>query len=244
MVSTASSLIGLASLAGYKQETNPTSSDFGKIKIGDTRFDVTGGNVSMAILLARLASGKTKSTTSGIVRDLGVDYGASSRGDTMVSFMRNKLSPSASFVADWMYGKNPIGEPFKFDKALLSRVTPMIIADIINTTSADPSMVFPVALADMFGFGTQTYTSDINWDNNPGKELTQFKQKVGEVKFVEANNDYNIKVKELTDKLSEDTKFRAKSNEEQLKQLTKEKADIKKQVMNDYQFKYKREKSK
>jgi hypothetical protein len=239
MTSVATGLISMAAFAGYKQETNPTSADFGKVKIGDTRFDVTGGNVSMAILLARLISGQTKSTTSGIVRDLGVDYGANTRGDVAVNFMRNKLSPTASFVADWMYGKDAIGNPFKMTDELKSRIIPMIVADIIDTSSADPTMIFPVAAADMFGFGTQTYTSDINWYNNPGKELTQFKEKVGDKKFVEANDDYNTKVKELMDKLGDNEKYNSLTNEEKLKVVTKEKGEIKDKVFREYNFKYK-----
>ena len=239
MVSVATGLISMAEFSGYKQEKNPTSADFGKIKIGDTRFDVTGGNVSMAILLARIISGQTKSTTSGIVRDLGVDYGASSRGDTLVNFGRNKLSPTASFAADWLYGKDAIGTPFNLTDELKSRITPMIIADLIDTSSADASMVFPVALADMFGFGTQTYTSDIDWANNPGKELSQFRDKVGQNKFVEANNDYNIKVKELTDKLGDNATYNSLSNDEKLKIMTKKKGEIKSSVLKEFQFKYK-----
>ena len=244
MTSVATGLISMAAFAGYKQETNPTSADFGKVKIGDTRFDVTGGNVSMAILLARLISGQTKSTTSGIVRDLGIDYGAKSRGDTAVSFMRNKLSPTVSFVADWMFGKDAVGNAFNITDELKSRVMPMIIADLMDTSMADPTMVFPVAMADMFGFGTQTYTSNIDWNNNPGKELTQFKEKVGDKKFIEANNAYNIKVKELTDKLGDDKTYNAKTNEEKLKQITKEKANIKKEIMRNYNFKYNKKKAK
>jgi len=242
MVSTAGTLIGLAEMNGQKQETNPTSADFGKVKIGNTRFDVTGGNVSMAVLLARLITGETKSTTSGIVRELGKDYGAKSRGDIMVSFMRNKLSPSASLVADWMFGENAVGEPFKTSTAIKSRVMPMIIADIIEVSEADPTMVFPTAMADMFGFGTQTYTSDVDWNNNLGVELKAFKDKVGDVKFTEANNEYNDLVAKKVEELSTDEKYNKKSNEEKQKFLTSEKAKIKKEVMRDYRFKYKREK--
>jgi hypothetical protein len=242
MVSTAGTLIGLASLMGNKQETSPISSDFGKVKIGNTRFDVTGGNASMAVLLARLMTGQTKSTTSGIVKDLGKDFGAKSRGDTMIAFMRNKLSPSASFVMDWMFGENAVGEPFKMTDAMKSRMMPMIMSDLMEVSEADPSMVFPTAIADIFGFGTQTYTSDVNWENSTGVELKAFKAKVGDVKFAEANNEYNELVIKKVEELSTDDKYNKKTEEEKQKFLTSEKAKIKKQVMRDYQFKYKRKK--
>ena len=37
------SVLGLAKMAGAEIETEPTSSDFGKIKIGNTRYDIWAG---------------------------------------------------------------------------------------------------------------------------------------------------------------------------------------------------------
>ena len=248
MVSTAGTLIGMAQMAGYEQTTDPRSADFGKIKIGDTRFDVTGGNANMAVLLARLVTGQTKSTTSGIVRDLGADYGTATRLETLGNFGRNKLSPVASFVADWMAGSNAVGEPFNLSEPSLknpiaSRLVPMIISDLIDTSMESPDMLPAVFAADMFGIGTQTYSSDVTWNANTGVELKAFKEKVGDVKFTEANVVYNDKVKELANKLSTDKNYLAKSDEEKAKYMTAEKGKIKKKVMFDYGFKYKRKKS-
>src|SRR5690606_28324358 len=157
-----------------------------------------------AVLLARLATNQTKSTTSDITRTLGEDFGAPSRGDTLVKFFRNKLSPTASFVADWLYGENAIGEVFDVKQETLDRVTPMIISSSIEAAADDPTMGVASALADLVGIGTQTYDSSVDWNNSMGKELKQFKENVGQDKFNQANEEYNKTIAEKTKKIIED----------------------------------------
>lgn len=152
-----STVLGLAKISGAGTEEDPTSSDFGKIQAGGTRYDVTGSNGSYAVLLARLMSNKTKSTTTGKITELGKGYKAATRADLIVKFARNKLSPTASFVADFLYGSDAIGQPFKVSSAVLNRIKPLIISNVIETAKKDPASVLPVLLAEMFGVGTQTY---------------------------------------------------------------------------------------
>jgi hypothetical protein len=204
MVGASTAILSLAKMGGAEVETDPRSSDFGKVVIGNTRFDVTGGDGNYAVLLARLATNQTKSTTSDIVRTLGEDYGAPSRGDTLVKFFRNKLSPTASFVADWLYGENAIGEVFDLKQETLDRVTPMIISSTIEAAADDPTMGVASALADLVGIGTQTYDSSVDWNQSTGKELNQFKEKVGQDKFNQANEEYNKIIAEKTKKIIED----------------------------------------
>jgi hypothetical protein len=53
---------------GYTVETDPRSSDFLKIKRGNTRFDVLGGDAQIAVLLGRLATRETKDTSTGEIK--------------------------------------------------------------------------------------------------------------------------------------------------------------------------------
>jgi hypothetical protein len=157
-VAITTAILGLLKLAGAKVETDPTSADFGKAVLGKTHFDFTGGNGTYAVLLSRLATGKSKSTTSGKITDLGnPKFGQSSRGDVATQFARNKLSPIASFMADWLYGKNSIGQPFNIPQAALNRAIPLIIQDVYQTQQTDPSQTFAATAADLFGVGVQTY---------------------------------------------------------------------------------------
>lgn len=150
-------ILALASMAGAKVEWDPRSSDFGKIKIGKTRFDITGGNGTYAVLLARLFSNQTKSSTTGKISNLGEGYKPTTRFDVTTKYLRNKLSPTASLVADWLVGSDANGQPFKMTDELKNRVTPMIINDVIELIKTDPSNAIAGTLGDLFGVGVQTY---------------------------------------------------------------------------------------
>jgi hypothetical protein len=244
MVGVSSSILGLAAMSGADVEIDPRSSDFGKVQIGDTRFDVTGGDGNYLVLLARIASNQRKSTTSDIVRVMGEDYGAPTRWDTFTKFLRNKLSPAASFVADWAAGKDAIGQPFELKKEAVDRVTPLIIQTAIETYMEDPSMTAAVVLSDMFGFGASTYDTDVDWNQSKGKELLQFKEKVGQEKFDKANEEYNKEVDEKMTTLLEKQKYQNLSDEDKLKTVNALKRNIKSDIYKKYKFKYKVEKPK
>ncbi len=244
MVGASMTLIYLGKLAGGEAEVDQRSSDFGKIKFGDTRFDVTGGNAGYVTLLARLITNETKSTTSDIVRTLGEDYGAPSRGDTVVKFFRNKLSPAASFVGDWLYGENAVGEPFSAKDATLDRLFPLIVKDTYDMYQDDPKMAIPLFIGSLFGFGATTYSNDVNWNDSPGKELQQFRDKKGEAKFQQANEDYNKVINEKLEKLIDDSRYQALSEEDKFKTITKLKKQEKEKIFREYDFNYKQEKAK
>lgn len=71
---------------------DPRSSDFGKIKIGRTRFDLTTGTAALITLAARLTTGKTTSTTTGKSKN-------QSWMMTQGRFIKGKLSPAARLVS-------------------------------------------------------------------------------------------------------------------------------------------------
>ena len=241
MIGVSSSILTMAQLAGAEVEIDPRSSDFGKVKIGNTRFDVTGGDGNYAVLLARLITNQTKATTSDIIRTLGEDYGAPTRGDTLVKFFRNKLSPTASFIGDWLYGTDALGNPFNITDELKNRIMPLSISNAIETAQEDPTMAIPAYLADIVGIGTQTYSTNTDWNKNPGKELNQLKEKIGQDKFDAANQDFNISVAKKTSELLKNEKYLNFSDEEKLKVMTQSKKNIKENLYKKYGFKYKQE---
>lgn len=75
-----------------KIETNPTSSDFGKLKIGDIRFDPWGGHLPWVTLFGRMASGKMKKS-NGKVINLG-EGNNDTKFDKIVDFGVGKLNPT------------------------------------------------------------------------------------------------------------------------------------------------------
>jgi hypothetical protein len=75
-------------------ETDPRSSDFMKIKIGETRIDPLAGLQQVMVFSSRIATGETKSI-SGKVKSLTGGKGpyAQTRWDVTGRFLRTKLGP-------------------------------------------------------------------------------------------------------------------------------------------------------
>lgn len=100
-------------------ELDPRSSNFGKIKIGKTTFDVSGGMGSILTLAGRLVPTKhngkwgfwSKSSRTGKLNQLNSGkYGAQSVADVLKDFAEGKLSPAASVIRDfWLEGKDFYG---------------------------------------------------------------------------------------------------------------------------------------
>jgi hypothetical protein len=82
-------------------EADPRSSAFGKIKLGHTYFDITGGAASLVTLLARF--GGVKNRRTGIIAPVfGEDRVAQSAWDLLIRFGEGKMSPFAAYLRDML----------------------------------------------------------------------------------------------------------------------------------------------
>lgn len=75
---------------------DPRSSDFGKIKIGRTRFDLSTGTAALITFAARVITGQTKTTTTGKVKK-------QSWAKTVGNFLRGKSAPATRFVSGTLW---------------------------------------------------------------------------------------------------------------------------------------------
>lgn len=141
-------------------EWDPRSADFGKIRIGDTRFDVSGGMSSIITLASRIASSSSKSSTSGKVTKLNSgDFGSKTTGDVIVDFFGNKLSPAASVVRDLINQKDREGQPVTATGVVKNLFAPLPITNAIETSQESNAAPMPLVLiADALGVGTNTYS--------------------------------------------------------------------------------------
>lgn len=139
-------------------EFDPRSSDFGKIKIGDTRFDVSGGQAAIATLAARIAKQSTKSSTSGKVTKLNSGFGSSTGADIVNQFFQNKLSPAASVVKDLVSQKDFNGNKPTVKGEAGNLLVPLPITNVKELRS-DPNSAnnLLAGVADGLGIVTNTY---------------------------------------------------------------------------------------
>lgn len=142
-------------------EWDPRSSDFGQIKIGDTRFDVSGGSRSLVTLAARLALQSTKSTTSGKIRELDSgDWGSKQGADVAYDFFSNKLSPASAMVNTMVLRGN---KDFKGDDvtamdAIADLTVPLPVSNFMESKdNPEAANMLLILIADGLGIGTNTY---------------------------------------------------------------------------------------
>ena len=221
-------------------EWDPRSSDFGKIKIGNTRFDVAGGMAGFVTLGSRLATTSSKSSSTGEVTDLNTgDFGSKTSADVLLDFTQNKFSPAAGVVRDYLRGKNFSGEKPTVGSTLNDLFVPLII-DNYKETKKDPNSanIVVALIADGLGIGTNTYGISNNWKANTSKELEGFKQKVGEKKFTEANDKFNQQYTDWFTQIRQDDAFWKLPQEDRKNYLTLNKDRIKKEILMQYGYEY------
>jgi hypothetical protein len=155
-VSVGTSIVSLAKLAGAEVELDPRSSDFGKIKMGDTRLDVWGGFQQYGAFFTRLATAQTK--TVGKVKELdGKKFPFTTREDLIIRFAEQKGSPIATFLVDYFRGKDFEGKEFELSNALVDRLIPLYMKDMTEAIKEDGIEGAFKTMPGIFGVGTQTY---------------------------------------------------------------------------------------
>jgi hypothetical protein len=152
-------VLGLAKLNGADVEDDPRSSDFGKIKSGDTRWDIWGGFQPYVRVFTQMATGEKKSTMSDEIKKLdGEGAFGENRGDVGARFMRGKLAPVPSILMDFIQGRTITGDKPTIASEAESHLLPLLYSDIKTAMKEKGiSSLFTVGLPSAFGVSTQTY---------------------------------------------------------------------------------------
>lgn len=159
-LSAVTTVLGVAYAINPKSvEFDPRSADFGKIRVGNTRFDISGGMSSLVVLASRLITQETKSSTTGKTTKINSDkFGSQTGMDVAVNFAQNKLSPMAALVKDLINQKNFQGEKLTVGDEALNLLVPLGIQNAFETLQ-DPKAanLALTILADGLGISTNTY---------------------------------------------------------------------------------------
>ena len=141
-------------------ELDPRSSDFGKIRIGNTRWDIWGGFQQWARTVAQIAAKETKSTMTGEIRVLDRSkYPFTTQKDVGQRFIENKLAPVPSLIKELMSGaKTFSGEDMTVGNTLWEKIIPMYIQDITDAYNEDGlGLAIRAGVPAFFGVGVQTW---------------------------------------------------------------------------------------
>jgi hypothetical protein len=145
----------LASIAGAKVSLDPTNSDFGKIRIGNTRIDPPGGLSQYIVLISRLARGGSTSSTSGAFTPYGKGYKPQTRKGQVLDFGLDRLHPSAGYLGD--LGSATRSSPVGLGDRTLQLAMPMFSDDLADVGMKHPELALGVAILGSAGMGSQSY---------------------------------------------------------------------------------------
>lgn len=166
---------GLSYLAGGEIERDPRSSDFGKVKFGNTRIDPLAGLAQVSTLTTRLTSALVNSVWNGVsgrnltdgdikkldgsMQFLGeAKFGQRDFAGGIGTFLRTKLAPVPGTIVDIGGRKNVVGEPVTIGSAALNFVTPLAYKDIYSIMQEHgvPAAT-AIQMLSLLGVGVQQY---------------------------------------------------------------------------------------
>lgn len=141
-------------LPGVEIEHDPRSTDFGKIKIGDTRIELWAGFQPLARYTAQMLTQSRKNAAGEIVgadsKELGIRFG------------RSKLAPVPSAIYDVLSGETFLGEPVDQDSFMereaATRVAPLFLQDYLEAIEVEGSPFAALKVGPaFFGAGATSY---------------------------------------------------------------------------------------
>jgi len=149
--------LSLAALAGWEVSLDPRSSDFGKIKIGNTRIDIWAGFQQPMRFLIRLATKITDE--AGLTgKKLSKSEKEYRMIDAFYRFAAYKSSPVVTLTGNLLDEKTIVGEPITRLGAVGEAFTPLVYDDIIKAYKdggLDRSL--GITAASFLGVGANTY---------------------------------------------------------------------------------------
>jgi len=147
-------------------ETDPRSSNFMTVRIGNTYVDPWGGRKQMVVLQMRILRNSIKSASTGEIQNLGQTAYVPTREDLAIRMLKNKLAPSTGMLAKWMAKRtnaegedtDEFGNPYDLKQQIIDNAYPMYWSNVAELHKEQP---LTVALAlDFYGFwgeGVNTY---------------------------------------------------------------------------------------
>lgn len=203
IASTAIILFIAKSIKRDSVELDPRSSDFGKIKVGNRRFDITGGASSLITLASRIVpvlwgAAATKSTITGEITPLNTgEFASRTTLDVFIDFLTNKTTPFAGAVVDLLEGQMFSGEKPTIEKELYARAVPISIQNIINLKDNAAAEDVLGVLLDFVGIGSSSYQKKMS------PTIEAFRPQFNEIQKLVADGkeeDAKEMLNDLTDK--------------------------------------------
>ena len=155
-------LMLLGKLIGGELEPDPRGGGFGKIRFGDTTVDLTAQLGAELSFISKLVTKTIKTRDGKYVPLVDYSFGKDDRGQKMLAEKaRAKLSPIASYMADYLTGKDFEDRPFSPVGGAIERFIPLSAQEVFEhfKTQDIPTASLLTALS-FFGFRPSTFNAE------------------------------------------------------------------------------------
>lgn len=146
-------------------ELDPRSSDFGKGRAGNTRYDPWAGNQQWVRFIEQMRTGESKNSDTGNVREID-------RRETSGRFVRGKADPFAAIVIDAWTGETFLGEDFdpSDPSQVAERFIFLSVQDMNDAVREEGAVGAFKALPSVVGVGVSTFSSTASEQNEVARE--------------------------------------------------------------------------
>jgi hypothetical protein len=136
-----------------KISLNISDPDFMKLRVGDTRFDLTGGEGTLLRTIYKAGKATFDYSRYGKAK-----YGQATPSDVVLRYLGYKTSPGIQALKSLATGKDYIGEPITPLQVGKNLVTPWNVNDITEAWQSDGAgLGITAGIAGFWGLSAQTY---------------------------------------------------------------------------------------
>jgi hypothetical protein len=168
VLATGLTTLGIAKAAGAEVNDDPRSTDFGKIKIGNSRYDIWGGFQQYARAATQLLTGQ-KNVQGDVVK--------ADRLNTATKFVRSKLAPIPASVTDIAEGVDYVGQPVTPEGLAIKNLLPFGVQDAVKGEGDIGPAGAASSLPSVFGIGYQNYTPQSKKKSTKSKKKNRSKER-------------------------------------------------------------------
>lgn len=153
-------ILQLSKLGGAEVEDDPRSPNFGKMKFGDTKYDIWGGFQQYIRLFATLFT-QSKKTSAGNIQSLINEKDGSNKSlAVMMTFLRSKAAPLAGSIMNVASGEDVVGQPVTLSSEAKRFLLPILWEDVYKAAKDEGVKgALATAIPGIVGVGVQTYPS-------------------------------------------------------------------------------------
>jgi hypothetical protein len=154
-------------------ELDPRSTDFMKLKIGETRIDPLSGFGQVVTFMTQVSMGQKKSMDGEIVDVRGENkkWGEDSTFDIAAKFLRKKLAPIPAAVVNVYDGEDVVGNKATLATATAGLFIPLAAREVVETmTARGVPEGQAIAMLNLLGMSGGTYGPKTKYANANAEE--------------------------------------------------------------------------